>query len=71
MNYETKYVMIFIPDVENIVCNPKSFNEVIFFSHIPLEDLYVFNKQTFYLKQCDSWGSVCSLLLKWKYLVSQ
>jgi len=70
MNYEPKYVMIFIPDVENVVCNPKSFIKVIF-SHIPLQALYVFKKQTFYLKQYDSWASVCSLLLKWKYLVSQ
>lgn len=64
--------MIFIPGVENVVYNPKSFNKVVFFFlHIPLEALYVFKKQTFYLKQYDSWGSVCSLLLKWKYLVSQ
>lgn len=38
---------------------------------MPLEALYVFKKQKFYLKEYDSWGSVCSLLLKWKYLVSQ
>jgi len=63
--------MIFIPDLENIVCNPKSFNKVFFFSHMPLEVFYVFKKQTFYLKQYDSWGYVCSLPLKWKYLVLQ
>jgi len=45
MKYEPKYVLIFIPDVENVVCNPKSFNKVIFFPHIPLEALYMFKKK--------------------------